>query len=84
MIGFGLGGAFTIGMTLPLDYARTLGESDSLTAFTLCVGYLIAHGTICNRFNERSYWRLSIFNFISFSNLFNNDYYWIEVETYRS
>ena len=42
LIGFGLGGVFTIGMTLPLDYTTTVTHSDSWTAFTLCVGYLIA------------------------------------------
>lgn len=42
LIAFGLGGVFTIGMTLPLDYSTTVGQSDSWTSFTLCVGYLIA------------------------------------------
>jgi CP family cyanate transporter-like MFS transporter len=42
LIGFGLGGVFTIGMTLPLDYTTAVDQSDSWTAFTLCVGYLIA------------------------------------------
>jgi CP family cyanate transporter-like MFS transporter len=38
----GIGGAFTLGMTLPLDNAREPGEANAWTAFTLTVGYLIA------------------------------------------
>lgn len=39
---FGLGGAFTLAMTLPLDNTRNASETNAWTAFTLTVGYLIA------------------------------------------
>jgi CP family cyanate transporter-like MFS transporter len=39
---FGLGGAFTLGMTLPLDYAHSVEETNAWNAFVLTVGYLIA------------------------------------------
>jgi CP family cyanate transporter-like MFS transporter len=39
---FGLGGAFTLGMTLPLDNTRTVEEANVWNAFVLTVGYLIA------------------------------------------
>ena len=38
----GLGMAFTLGMTLPLDYVATAHEAGSWTVFTLFIGYLIA------------------------------------------
>ena len=42
LIAFGLGGAFTLGMTLPLDHARDADEANTWTAFVLTIGYLIA------------------------------------------
>lgn len=39
---FGLGGTFTLGMTLPLDHTGTPNETNAWTAFTLTIGYLIA------------------------------------------
>lgn len=39
---FGLGGAFTLGMTLPLDNTQTVGETNAWNAFALTIGYLIA------------------------------------------
>ncbi|KXH82078.1 MFS transporter [Sporosarcina sp. HYO08] len=39
---FGLGGAFTLSMTLPLDNTNTVEESNDWNAFVLTVGYLIA------------------------------------------
>lgn len=39
---FGLGGAFTLGMTLPLDNTKTVEESNVWNGFILTVGYLIA------------------------------------------
>lgn len=39
---FGLGGGFTLGMTLPLDNTQTVEEANVWNAFTLTVGYLIA------------------------------------------
>lgn len=39
---FGLGGAFTLGMTLPLDNTINASETNAWTAFVLTVGYLIA------------------------------------------
>lgn len=39
---FGMGGAFTLGMTLPLDNTRSAGEAGVWTAFVLMVAYLIA------------------------------------------
>lgn len=38
---FGTGGAFTLGMTLPLDNARTDGEVRAWNAFVMLVSYLI-------------------------------------------
>lgn len=42
LVAFGLGGAFTLGMTLPLDNTRDAAEADVWNAFVLTVGYLIA------------------------------------------
>lgn len=42
MSAFGLGGGFTLGMTLPLDNTRTVEEANVWNAFTLTVGYLVA------------------------------------------
>lgn len=39
---FGLGGAFTLGMTLPLDNTHSVDEANAWNAFVLTVGYLIA------------------------------------------
>jgi CP family cyanate transporter-like MFS transporter len=39
---FGLGGAFTLGMTLPLDNASSVEEANAWNAFVLMVGYLVA------------------------------------------
>jgi CP family cyanate transporter-like MFS transporter len=39
---FGLGGAFTLGMTLPLDNAQSVEEANVWNAFVLTVGYLVA------------------------------------------
>ncbi|MCB5187020.1 MFS transporter [Methylobacillus caricis] len=39
---FGLGGAFTLGMTLPLDNTNNVDETNAWNAFVLTVGYLIA------------------------------------------
>jgi CP family cyanate transporter-like MFS transporter len=39
---FGLGGAFTLGMTLPLDNTVNASETNAWTAFVLTIGYLIA------------------------------------------
>jgi len=38
----GLGAAFTLGMTLPLDQTRTPRQANAWTVFTLFIGYLIA------------------------------------------
>ncbi|WP_233839425.1 MFS transporter [Paraburkholderia sp. ZP32-5] len=38
----GLGGGFTLGMTLPLDNAHRPGDVNSWNAFVLTVGYLVA------------------------------------------
>jgi CP family cyanate transporter-like MFS transporter len=38
----GLGGGFTLGMTLPLDNTHTADETNTWNAFTMTVGYLIA------------------------------------------
>lgn len=38
----GLGGAFTLGMTLPLDNTDSVAEADTWNAFVLTVGYLVA------------------------------------------
>ena len=42
LLAFGLGGAFTLSMTLPLDNARSVSEANVWNAFTLLVGYLVA------------------------------------------
>ncbi|MEZ0210951.1 MAG: CynX/NimT family MFS transporter [Methylophilus sp.] len=39
---FGLGGAFTLAMTLPLDHTHTPDAANRWNAFVLTVGYLIA------------------------------------------
>ncbi|WP_222105845.1 CynX/NimT family MFS transporter [Paraburkholderia sp. BCC1886] len=39
---FGLGGGFTLGMTLPLDNTDNVDETNAWNAFVLTVGYLIA------------------------------------------
>lgn len=39
---FGLGGAFTLAMTLPLDNTTSAGEANAWNAFVLMVGYVIA------------------------------------------
>lgn len=39
---FGMGGAFTLGMTLPLDNTGSAAEAGAWTAFVLMVAYLIA------------------------------------------
>ncbi len=39
---FGLGGGFTLGMTLPLDNTDSVEEANVWNAFVLTVGYLIA------------------------------------------
>jgi CP family cyanate transporter-like MFS transporter len=39
---FGLGGGFTLGMTLPLDSAHSTDEANTWNAFVMTVGYLIA------------------------------------------
>jgi CP family cyanate transporter-like MFS transporter len=39
---FGLGGAFTLGMTLPLDHTHSVEETNAWNAFVLTVAYLIA------------------------------------------
>lgn len=38
----GLGGAFTLAMTLPLDNTKTVGEANSWNAFVMMVAYLVA------------------------------------------
>ncbi|MBK5395919.1 MFS transporter [Pseudomonas sp. TH39(2020)] len=38
----GLGSAFTLGMTLPLDQTQTPQQANAWTVFTLFIGYLIA------------------------------------------
>jgi CP family cyanate transporter-like MFS transporter len=40
--GFGLGGGFTLGMTLPLDNAHSAEEAETWNAFVMTVGYLLA------------------------------------------
>jgi MFS transporter, CP family, cyanate transporter len=48
MIAFGQGMCFALGMTLPLDNAKTPGEAHAWTMFVLCVGYMIAAlGPLC-------------------------------------
>jgi MFS transporter, CP family, cyanate transporter len=39
---FGLGGGFTLGMTLPLDSVHNADEANTWNAFAMTVGYLIA------------------------------------------
>ena len=39
---FGLGGGFTLGMTLPLDNTHSTDEANTWNAFVMLVGYLIA------------------------------------------
>jgi MFS transporter, CP family, cyanate transporter len=39
---FGLGGGFTLGMTLSLDNTHSVEEANLWNAFVLTVGYLIA------------------------------------------
>lgn len=39
---FGLGGAFTLAMTLPLDNTESVDEANTWSAFVLTIGYLIA------------------------------------------
>jgi CP family cyanate transporter-like MFS transporter len=39
---FGLGGGFTLGMTLPLDNVHAPDEVESWNAFVMTVGYLVA------------------------------------------
>lgn len=39
---FGLGGGFTLAMTLPLDNTSSVEEANVWNAFTLTVGYLLA------------------------------------------
>jgi CP family cyanate transporter-like MFS transporter len=40
LIGFGLGGAFALGLTLPVDYAPTPDTAGQLSAMVLGIGYL--------------------------------------------
>lgn len=42
LCGFGLGGAFTLGMTLPLDNTHSADAVNSWTALMFIIGYLIA------------------------------------------
>lgn len=42
LVAVGLGGAFTLGMTLPLDNTRSVEEANVWNAFVLTVGYLLA------------------------------------------
>jgi MFS transporter, CP family, cyanate transporter len=42
MCAFGLGGGFTLGMTLPLDNTQTTEQTNSWNAFVMLVGYVIA------------------------------------------
>jgi CP family cyanate transporter-like MFS transporter len=39
---FGMGGGFTLGMTLPLDNTETVAETNAWNAFAMTVGYLVA------------------------------------------
>lgn len=39
---FGLGGGFTLGMTLPLDSVHSADEANTWNAFVMTVGYLLA------------------------------------------
>ncbi|MFJ5286809.1 CynX/NimT family MFS transporter [Pseudomonas sp. NPDC088429] len=48
MAGLGLGAAFTLGMTLPIDQTSSPGEANAWTVFTLFIGYLVAAlGPLC-------------------------------------
>ncbi|WP_345952891.1 MFS transporter [Mucilaginibacter sp. PAMB04168] len=42
IMAFGLGGTFTLGMTLPLDNTNHPDETNAWTAFVLTIGYLLA------------------------------------------
>jgi CP family cyanate transporter-like MFS transporter len=44
LIALGVGGGFTLGMTLPLDNTEEPAEATAWNAFTLTVGYVIAAG----------------------------------------
>lgn len=44
LVAFGLGGGFTLGMTLPLDNTHGREEANSWNAFSMLIGYLIAAG----------------------------------------
>ena len=39
---FGVGGGFTLGMTLPLDSSQSADEANTRNAFVMTVGYLFA------------------------------------------
>lgn len=41
---FGLGGGFTLGMTLPLDNTHGVEEANVWNAFVMTIGYLFAAG----------------------------------------
>jgi CP family cyanate transporter-like MFS transporter len=44
----GLGGAFTLCMTLPLDNTRSVEEANAWTAFSMTIGYVVAAaGPVC-------------------------------------
>ncbi|MUF06804.1 MFS transporter [Pseudomonas sp. CCM 7893] len=48
MAGLGLGAAFTLGMTLPIDQTSSPAEANAWTVFTLFIGYLVAAlGPLC-------------------------------------
>jgi len=42
IVAFGAGGAFTLGMTLPLDNARNAEEANAWNAFILLISYVVA------------------------------------------
>jgi CP family cyanate transporter-like MFS transporter len=42
IVAFGAGGAFTLGMTLPLDNTRNADEANAWNAFVLLVSYIVA------------------------------------------
>lgn len=44
LIAFGTGGAFTLGMTLPLDNARSDGETIAWNAFVMLLSYVVGAG----------------------------------------
>lgn len=44
LFAFGLGGTFTLGMTLPLDNTKSVDEANAWNAFVLMIGYVIAAG----------------------------------------